>query len=72
MVNQMVAVGEEAGSLEFLLLSISDYYDQETEMVIETILSLIEPVTIVFLGVVLGAIIVAIYLPLFHLGDVVG
>lgn len=72
MVNQMVAVGEEAGSLEFLLSSIADYYDQEVEMVIETILSLIEPMTIVFLGVVLGAIIVAIYLPLFHLGDVVG
>ena len=72
MVNQMVAVGEESGSLEFLLVSIADYYDQETEMVIETILSLIEPLTIVFLGVVLGAIIVAIYLPLFHLGDVVG
>lgn len=72
MVNQMVAVGEEAGSLEFLLKSIADYYDQETEMVIETILSMIEPLTIVFLGVVLGAIIVAIYLPLFHLGDVVG
>ncbi len=72
MVNQMVAVGEESGSLEFLLRSIADYYDQETEMVIETILSLIEPMTIVFLGVVLGAIIVAIYLPLFHLGDVVG
>lgn len=72
MVNQMVAVGEEAGSLESLLKSIADYYDQELEMVIETILSLIEPLTIVFLGVILGAIIVAIYLPLFHLGDVVG
>lgn len=72
MVTQMVAVGEEAGSLEFLLKSIADYYDQEIEMVIETILSMIEPLTIVFLGVVLGAIIVAIYLPLFHLGDVVG
>lgn len=72
MVNQMVAVGEEAGSLEFLLSSIAEYYDQEIEMVIETILSMIEPLTIVFLGVVLGAIIVAIYLPLFHLGDVVG
>lgn len=72
MVTQMVAVGEEAGSLEVLLQSVADYYDQETEMVIETILSMIEPMTIVFLGIVLGAIIVAIYLPLFHLGDVVG
>ena len=72
MVNQMVAVGEEAGSLDFLLQSIADYYDQEIEMVIETLLSLIEPATIVILGSVLGSIIVAIYLPLFHLGDVVG
>lgn len=72
MVNQMVAVGEEAGSLEFLLQSIADYYDQEVEMVIEAILAMIEPATIVILGAVLGSIIVAIYLPLFHLGDVVG
>jgi type IV pilus assembly protein PilC len=72
MVNQMVAVGEEAGSLDFLLQSIADYYDQEIEMVIETLLSLIEPATIVILGGVLGSIIIAIYLPLFHLGDVVG
>lgn len=72
MVNQMVAVGEEAGSLDFLLQSIADYYDQEVEMVIESLLAMIEPATIVFLGAILGSIIVAIYLPLFHLGDVVG
>lgn len=72
MVNQMIAVGEEAGSLEYLLQSIADYYDQEVEMVIETLLSLIEPATIVILGSVLGSIIIAIYLPLFNLGNVVG
>jgi type IV pilus assembly protein PilC len=72
MVNQMIAVGEEAGSLEFLLQSIADYYDQEVEMVIETLLSLIEPATIVILGGVLGSVIIAIYMPLFNLGNVVG
>ncbi len=72
MVNQMVAVGEEAGSLDFLLQSIADYYDQEVELTIETLLSLIEPATIIFLGSILGSIIVAIYLPLFNLGNVVG
>lgn len=72
MVNQMVAVGEEAGSLDYLLQAVADYYDQEVEMVIESLLSMIEPLTIVVLGAVLGSIIVAIYLPLFHLGDVVG
>jgi type IV pilus assembly protein PilC len=72
MVNQMVAVGEEAGSLDVLLQAVADYYDQEVEMVIEAILAMIEPATIVILGAVLGSIIVAIYLPLFHLGDVVG
>jgi type IV pilus assembly protein PilC len=72
MVNQMVAVGEEAGSLDSLLQSIADYYDQEIDMVIEALLSMIEPATIVLLGGVLGSIIVAIYLPLFNLGDVVG
>lgn len=72
MANQMVAVGEESGSLDILLESVANYYDQEVETIIETLLSMIEPATIVILGIILGSIIVAIYLPLFHLGDVVG
>lgn len=72
MVRQMAAVGEESGSLDSSLLAVADYYDQELEMTIETLLTLIEPATIVILGSILGAIIIAIYLPLFNLGNVVG
>ena len=72
MVTQMVLVGEESGKLEFLLNSIADYYDQDIDLTIDILLSLIEPVTIVVLGAVLGGIIVAIYLPIFNLGNVVG
>lgn len=72
LVNQMVAVGEESGSLDNLLSSIADYYDNEVNVTIDMLLSLIEPVTIVCLGAVLGIIILAIYLPLFNLGNVVG
>ncbi|MDD3266130.1 MAG: type II secretion system F family protein [Burkholderiales bacterium] len=72
MVNQMVAVGEESGSLDRLLSSIADYYDSESNTTVDTILSLIEPVTILCLGLILGIIIIAIYLPLFNLGNVLG
>lgn len=72
MVSQMIAVGEESGSLECLLLSIADYYDNEVNIAIDMLLSLIEPVTIICLGIILGIIIIAIYLPLFNLGNVVG
>jgi len=71
MLVQMIAVGEESGTLDYLLTTIADYYDAEVEMVIESLLALIEPLTITFLGIVLGSIIIAIYLPLFNLGNVV-
>ncbi len=72
MVNQMVSVGEESGKLELLLNSVADYYDQDVDLTIDILLSLIEPITIVILGAILGGIIVAIYLPIFNLGNVVG
>ena len=72
MVIQMVSVGEESGRLEMLLSAIADYYDQDIDLTIEILLSLIEPATIVILGVLLGGIIIAIYLPIFNLGNVVG
>ena len=72
MVNQMVAVGEESGKLELLLNSVADYYDQDVDLVIDILLSLIEPLPIVILGSLLGGIIIAIYLPIFNLGNVVG
>lgn len=65
MVTQMIAVGEDAGALEAMLEKIADFYDSEVQSTTEQLTSLIEPLMIAFLGVVLGGMIVALYLPIF-------
>jgi type IV pilus assembly protein PilC len=65
MVVQMMQVGEETGALDTMLYKISDFYDQEVESTTEALTSLIEPLMIVFIGGVVGAMIVALYLPIF-------
>jgi type IV pilus assembly protein PilC len=65
MVVQMMQVGEETGALDTMLYKISDFYDQEVEATTEALTSLIEPLMIVFIGGVVGAMIVALYLPIF-------
>ncbi|MDN4616247.1 type II secretion system F family protein [Leifsonia sp. F6_8S_P_1B] len=72
MVTQMVAVGEDAGSLETMLDKIADFYEQEVEATTEQLTSLIEPVMIAFLGVVIGGMVVALYLPIFGIASAVG
>ncbi|SFN92994.1 type II secretion system F family protein [Mycetocola miduiensis] len=67
MVTQMIAVGEDAGSLETMLAKIADFYDQEVEATTEQLTALIEPLMIAFMGVVLGGMIVALYLPIFNI-----
>jgi type IV pilus assembly protein PilC len=71
MVSQMVAVGEDAGSLEIMLEKISVFYDAEVEATTEALTSLIEPLLIAFLGVVVGGMIVALYLPIFQITSLV-
>jgi type IV pilus assembly protein PilC len=71
MVSQMVAVGEDAGSLEVMLEKISVFYDAEVEATTEALTSLIEPLLIAFLGVVVGGMIVALYLPIFQITTLV-
>jgi type IV pilus assembly protein PilC len=71
MVSQMVAVGEDAGSLEIMLEKISAFYDSEVESTTEALTSLIEPLLIAFLGVVVGGMIVALYLPIFQITSLV-
>lgn len=71
MVQQMIAVGEEAGSLEIMLQKISDFYDQEVESTTEQLTSMIEPLMIGVLGVVVGGMIIALYLPIFSVFDYV-
>jgi type IV pilus assembly protein PilC len=72
MVVQMMAVGEDAGSLEIMLEKISEFYDQEVEATTEQLTSLIEPLMIAFIGVVVGGMIVALYLPIFNIFKLIG
>lgn len=67
MVTQMIAVGEDSGALETMLDKIADFYDSEVQSTTEQLTSLIEPMMIAFLGVVLGGMIVALYLPIFDI-----
>jgi type IV pilus assembly protein PilC len=67
MVTQMIAVGEDSGALETMLEKIADFYDSEVQSNTEALTSLIEPLMIAFLGVVLGGMIVALYLPIFDI-----
>jgi type IV pilus assembly protein PilC len=67
MVIDMIAVGEETGTLDTMLEKISEFYDQEVDYTIDAFTTLIEPVLIMFLGIVIGFIVVALYMPLFSI-----
>ncbi|MCD6412830.1 MAG: type II secretion system F family protein [Elusimicrobia bacterium] len=71
MVNQMIKVGEETGNLDTMLEKIADFYDTEVDMAVKALTSMIEPLIIVFLGVVVGSIVIAMYLPIFSMGSLV-
>lgn len=71
MVTQMISVGEEAGALDAMLLKVADFYDDEVDAAVDTMTSLIEPMLIVFLGVTVGTIVIAMYLPIFSMGEAV-
>ncbi|RKS77751.1 type IV pilus assembly protein PilC [Motilibacter peucedani] len=72
MIVQMLAVGEDTGALDSMLLKISDFYDQEVEATTESLTALIEPLMIAFLGAVVGSMIVGLYMPIFKIFDLVG
>ena len=67
MVTQMIAVGEETGALDTMLSKIADFYEEEVDTAVDNLMSLLEPVLIVFLGVIIGGIVVAMYMPMFDL-----
>ncbi|GAA4266390.1 type II secretion system F family protein [Frondihabitans peucedani] len=71
MVTQMISVGEDAGSLETMLEKIALFYDDEVQATTEALTSLIEPLLIAFLGVVVGGMIVALYLPIFQITSLI-
>lgn len=72
MVVQMVSVGEKTGGLGTMLTKVADFYDEEVDAAVEALTSMIEPLIIVFLGIVIGFILVAMYMPMFSLGENVG
>jgi type IV pilus assembly protein PilC len=72
MVIQMTAIGEEAGALDTMLFKVAEFYETEVNNAVDAISSLIEPFIMIFLGVVVGGMVIAMYLPIFKLGAVVG
>jgi len=71
MVTQMIAVGEATGALDTMLAKIADFYDEEVDSAVGVLTSMLEPLLILFLGVTIGGLLVAMYLPIFQLADVV-
>jgi type IV pilus assembly protein PilC len=71
MVTQMVAIGEESGALDGMLGKVADFYEEEVDEAVSALSSLMEPMIMVILGVLIGGLVVAMYLPIFKLGSVV-
>ena len=72
MVSQMVMIGEESGDLDGMLSKVADIYEQQVDDAVDALTSLLEPMIMVVLGIVVGGLIVAMYLPIFQLGSVIG
>jgi type IV pilus assembly protein PilC len=71
MVVQMIAVGEESGSLDEMAAKVADFYEADVDAAVDGLSSLLEPLIMVILGVLIGGLVVAMYLPIFKLGMVI-
>ena len=71
MVGQMCAIGEESGALDHMLAKTADYYEREVDSTVARLSTLMEPFIMVVLGVLIGGLVMALYLPIFQLGQVV-
>ena len=71
MAVQMIAIGEEAGSLDEMLDKAASFYEAEVDNAVDNLTSLMEPMIMAFLGVMVGGLVIAMYLPIFKLGEVV-
>jgi len=72
MVCQMISVGESTGALDSMLVKIADFYDEEVDQAVENLTSAIEPIMMVFMGIVIGGLVVSMYLPIFKMAGAVG
>ncbi len=72
MVVQMIAIGEESGSLDLMSAKVADFFEEEVDNAVDSMSSLLEPLIMAILGVLVGGLVVAMYLPIFKMGSVVG
>lgn len=72
MVTQMTAIGEEAGSVDTMLAKVADFYEEEVDNAVDGLSSLLEPIIMVILGGLIGGLVIAMYLPIFQMGKIVG
>jgi type IV pilus assembly protein PilC len=72
MVVQMIAVGEATGALDTMLEKIADFYDDEVDVAVEAMTSMLEPLLMVFLGGSIGGLVIAMYLPIFSMAAAMG
>ncbi len=72
MVTRMIAIGEKTGALETMLMKISDFYDSEVRATVDGLTSLIEPILIALMGVIVGGIVLALFMPIMNLSQLVG
>jgi type IV pilus assembly protein PilC len=71
MLQQMTAIGEESGSLEHMMSKAADYYEEEVDAAVDVLTSMIEPLIIVVIGVIVGTLVIAMYMPIFNLGQAI-
>jgi type IV pilus assembly protein PilC len=71
MVVQMVSIGEETGAVDSMLAKVADFFEEEVDNMVDGLSSLLEPVIMAVLGVLIGGLVVAMYLPIFKMGEVV-
>jgi type IV pilus assembly protein PilC len=71
LVTQMCAIGEESGALDAMLGKVADFFEEEVDEAVAALSSLMEPLIMVILGVLIGGLVIAMYLPIFKLGSVV-
>jgi len=71
MVTQMISIGEQTGSLEEMLSKIADFYEEEVDVAVDGMTALMEPIIMAFLGVVIGGLVIAMYLPIFQMASII-
>jgi type IV pilus assembly protein PilC len=71
MVVQMISIGEQSGTLDVMLSKIADFYEDEVETAVKAMTSLLEPLMMVFLGGIIAVLVIAMYLPIFNMAEIV-